>query len=475
MQVNKFGIWIKNNLFSLCGIAVLVVWGVIFHYRTPVTPIYVNEWAPTYLPWMGVISLLCLAIPVILYVCSREYREQRWTQQVVLLSIAMMLGAIIHRPRVFLDVQNLFFICTLVAFFCDRPLRVHRPPLFYFAFWIYFIWQAITMLWTTNISEAMIYFNRLVPVAAYPIAFWLIHMDDRSYRSLILLFWRVTCIGCILSLVCWMYEMQRMNLNISEFLTFGKHTFNNIFAFDILYAWSGNEHPTFNALWLLGGLACSFFLVDKKRLSLFEAAISWLLVIAVIYLSQSRVGLVTYTVVGASGILYLLRHRRALFYTTLAAMVLGAIIIAVTQIDGIRAFYADPTRDGLMQVTTDYLRIDPWKGCGIGGTTFDYISSVIGYEFKSWWPWWDNVSMYPHNQFLGDWVQAGIVGLVLMCLNMVSLFYECYRQRSFLAFIFCVAVLIIMQIEMPLHILSGSTIIAFLTCFFLCRHLPNDR
>jgi len=146
-----------------------------------------------------------------------------------------------------------------------------------------------------------------------------------------------------------------------------------------------------------------------------------------------------------------------------------------THIETLRSFAADPVRDGLVRVATDYLRIDPWKGCGLGGMTYDYVSSVVGYEFKSWWPQFDYVSFYPHNQFLGDWMQSGIAGLVLLCAMVVSLFYESIRQRNFIAFVYFLVVLVIMQIEMPFHILSGTTIIAFLSCFFLCRQTPSER
>ena len=475
MQTNKIGIWVKNNLFSLCCCAGLVLWWGACKLFTPTVPIMVNEYAPVYLPAVCTISLVLIAIPVLLLVCSREFRQWRWTDQIVLLGIALMLGALIHRPRVYLDVQIVFFLCTVIAFVFDRPLRWHRPPLFYYAFWLYFIWQTITISWTSNTSEAMVYFNRLVPLVSYSLAFLLIRIEERQYRLLVLMLWRVVCIGCLLTLGSGIYEALRMGVDLSTFTHFGKFYINQYTVYDLIFAWSGATHPTYNALWIIGGLVCSFYLMDKKYITSFEAAFSWLLVFATIYVSQSRVGLVLWCMVCAVGTLYLLRHHRRWLWTALGVMATAIIMIGITQIDTIRAFSADPNRDKLMSVTLDYLRADPWKGCGLGGMTFDYISSVVGYEFKSWWPQYDYIGMYPHNQFLGDWMQSGIVGLVLICVVMLTLLYESYRQRSFLAFVYCIAVFIVMQIEMPLHILSGSSIIAFMMCFFLCHRAPSER
>ena len=467
--------FIQENKFSLCGLACLGLWYVACLLFTPVTPVFVNEWAPVYLPAVYVLSLLCLAVPAVLYVCSNDFRELKWYRQILLVSVALMLTALVHRPRVYLDVQIVFWLCAFVALVADKQRRVNRPPLFYYVFWLYFIWQAVTILWTNNTTEAKIYFNRLVPLFSYSLAFLFVWIEKQQYKALVLLFWRVVCIGCLLTLASLFYEAERMGVSLATFLPFGKYAINGIPVYDIIFAWSGAPHPTYNALWIIAGLICSFYLLDLKRLTLFEAAVSWVLIFAVIYISQSRVGLVTYGVSAAFGVLYLLRRERKLLWSVTGALVVVAGIMVVTHIETLRSFAADPVRDGLVRVATDYLRIDPWKGCGLGGMTYDYVSSVVGYEFKSWWPQFDYVSFYPHNQFLGDWMQSGIAGLVLLCAVVVSLFYESIRQRNFIAFVYFLVVLVIMQIEMPFHILSGTTIIAFLSCFFLCRQTPSER
>lgn len=466
--------FIQENKFPLCCLTVLIVWYILCHLFTPETPIFVDK-DPVYLPVVCILSLICLIVPTVLYACSSDFRELKWHRQILLISVAFMLTSLVHRSRVILITQLVFWICAFIALVANKQRKVNRPPLFYYAFWLYFIWQTITILWTNNNSEARIYFNRLVPLFSYSFTFLFIQIEEEHYKALIRLFWRVVCIGCLLTIASLFYEAQRMSIPLSTFLPFGKFEVNGIHVFNILFAWSGSPHPTYNILWIIAGLICSFYLLDLKHISVFESIFSWILIFTVIYVSQSRAGVVVYGVVFVFGILYLLRHqrKRALCYVGAVAVTTG--ILAVTQQEALRTFNADPIRDGLIRVTIDYLHADPWKGCGLGGMTFEHVSSVVGYEFKSWWPMFDYVSLYPHNQFLGDWMQSGIVGLVLICTMMVSLFYECIKQRSFVAFMYFIAVLIIMQIEMPLHFLIGTTVIAFLSCFFLCHQTPSER
>ncbi len=467
--------FIKDNKFSLCCLAGMLMWYFICLLFTPETPIFVNEAAPVDLPIVLILSLICLSVPTVLYVCSSDFRELKWYRQVLLVSIALMLTALVHRPRVYLDVQLVFWVSAFIALVADKQRSVNRPPLFYYVFWLYFIWQAVTILWTNNTSEAKVYFNRLVPLFSYSFTFLFIQIEEQHYKALIRLFWRVVCIGCLLTIASLIYEAQRMSIPLSTFLSFGKFEIYRIPIYDIIYAWNGSPHPTYNALWIIAGLVCSFYLLDLKSLTAFETVFSWVLIFIVIYVSQSRVGVVAYGVVFVLGILYLLRRQRKWAWSYAGAVTILSVILALTRMDTIRAFYDDPIRDSLIRVSIDYLHADPWRGCGLGGMTFDYVSSVVGYEFKSWWPMFDNISFYPHNQFLGDWVQSGIVGLILICTMMVSLFYESIKQRSFIACLYFIVVLIFMQIEMPFHILSGTTIIAFLSCFFLCRQLPKER
>lgn len=178
------------------------------------------------------------------------------------------------------------------------------------------------------------------------------------------------------------------------------------------------------------------------------------------------------------GVIYVLRHHKYALWSTLSILGLISLCVGITQIDLLRSIYSDPARLSLVKISSDYLHADPWKGCGLGGMTYEYLESVIGYEFKSWWPQYAYATtMYPHNQFIGDWMQSGIVGLIVSLGLVICGFYTAVKQHNYIGVAYIAAVFIFMLIEMPFHFLGGTTIIAFFLSLVLGKRLTpeNDK
>lgn len=474
MLTKKISTWLKQNLFVLLlGASIAIWWGfcVMSH---PSVPIFINEADPVYLPVVGAVSTILLFIPLIIYLCGTEFRQQHWQMKLQSIGIALMLSTIVFRPYAYLHAQLFFFGFTVISFFADRQRHFQKPPVFYIACCIYFIWIAISMLWTQDRHEAGVYFNRIVPLASYALMFSLICLTWNNYRQLILLFWRVVCVASVLTIACGIYETQRLGADFWDFIQIKKTQIDYIPVYDILYAWSGTGHPSYNVLWLIAGLTSGFFLFEKRLITRLEIIISCLLILLVVVATQSRIGVVLWLLTALSGLIYVLRHHKYVLWSTLSLAGICGLYIGITQIETISTVLSDPTRVKLANIAMDYLRADPWKGCGLGGMTYDYLESVIGYEFKSWWPQYDAPTMYPHNQFLGDWMQSGILGLIVLLGVIVCGFYDAIRQRSFIGIAYMTAVVVFMFIEMPFHFLTGTTVIAFFLCFiFVNRQNPD--
>ena len=467
--------WVRQDIFVLLCSAGIALWWLICHFIQPTVPIFINEAQPAYLPIVGVISLCFLALPAVVYLCKKDFRTLRWQEQLQSIGIVLMLSTIVFRPSVYLHVQIVFFTFTAVAFFFDKKKKWQTQPLFYYACWLYVIWLAVSMLWTHHNTEAARYLNRIIPLVSYSFCFAFIRLSNTNYRALIRVFWCVTCIACMLTIGSGIYEAQRMGFDFTEFIQFKKSLVNGQYVYDILYAWSGTGHPSYNALWIMAGLACSFFLLDRRMISTFDLLFSCLLMLFIVIITQSRVGSIMWSLITLFGVIYVLRHKKYALWSTLIFLGIVSLAVGITQLDILRSIYADPTRAKLTQIAVDYLRMDPWKGCGLGGMTYDYLQSVIGYEFKSWWPQYDAPTMYPHNQFLGDWMQSGIAGLVLSLGLVISGFYDAIRQHNYIGVAYLTAVFFFMLIEMPFHFLGGTTIIAFFLCFVLSQSTASRR
>lgn len=478
MQTDKILPWVKKNAFVLlCSAGIALFW-FICRLVNPTTPIFIDENAPVYLPIVGIISFCFLALPVVAYACNPEFLQQRWQTKLMSIGIALMLATIVFCPYAYLHAQILFFVFAALDYFTRKDLRIKFPPLFFFACWIYVIWLTISMTWTQNESEASRYFNRIVPLASYTFVFMLINLSEINYRQLLLLFWRVVCVACMLTIASGIYEAHRLGFDFSHFIQFKKMMIMDRPVYDFLYAWSGTGHPSFNALWLMAGLTCGFFLLDHEYITRLELICSCLLILFVVIITQSRIGSVMWALITFSGVIYLLRNHKYALWSTISVVGLICLGVGITHIDTLRETYSDPSRVALIQIASDYLHADPWKGCGLGGMTYEYLESVIGYEFKSWWPQYAYATtMYPHNQFLGDWMQSGIVGLIV-CIGMVVCgFYTAIKQRNFIGITYIAAVFLFMLIEMPFHFLGGTTVIAFFLSLVLGKRLTpeNDK
>lgn len=476
METTKIVHWFKENAFvMLCGAGIALFW-FICRLVHPTTPIFIDAYNPSYLTIVGIISFCFLLLPVIAYACHDEFRQQCWHTKLMSIGIALMLATLVFCPYSYLHAQILFFVFAALEYYMRKDWKIKFPPLLFFASWIYFIWLTISMTWTQNESEAMRYFNRIVPIASYSFAFLFINLSEKNYHQLLLLFWRVVCVACLLTIASGIYCAQQLGFDFSEFIQFKKATILHHHVYNLLYSWSGTGHPSYNALWFIAGLACSFFLKDHHLITRLELICSCLLILFVVMITQSRIGYVMWAITTFSGIVYLLRHHKIALWSTLSVVGLIGLGVGITHTDMIRSALADPTRVLLIQIASDYLHADPWKGCGLGGMTYEYLESVIGYEFKSWWPQYSYATtMYPHNQFLGDWMQSGIVGLIVCIGWLVCGFYDAIKQHSYIGITYLACVFFFMQIEMPFHFLGGSTIIAFFLCLVLSQRFKPEN
>jgi len=89
------------------------------------------------------------------------------------------------------------------------------------------------------------------------------------------------------------------------------------------------------------------------------------------------------------------------------------------------------------------------------------LALKLGYPFAS------VVNIYPSNQFLGDLMQTGIFGLIILTGMLSFITYYCIKQRNWILYCLIVSFLIFMLIEMPFFLLKGTTLFVPMTCLLL--------
>ncbi len=216
--------------------------------------------------------------------------------------------------------------------------------------------------------------------------------------------------------------------------------------YEIVYAWNIFNHPTYTAFSLCFGLVLYFFYTKRGDFSLLELifysiAIAWLSLI-----TQSRVMLVMWLMINSAGVVYLLKRRKSRLVVA-AIFVLVAVFSAIAFRTQVMSFIADPVRKMHYQVAMQAISENGLQGTGLGGMT-KYINwqnpLYIGFLEETF------THAHPHNQFLGDLMQSGVLGLLVTLVIVFYLIYIGVRQRSWIVLGTTAILLLLMMIEMPM-------------------------
>lgn len=450
--------------------------------------ISVMLWQPTigimvdtdpYRPVMWVISLAALSVPFFMYLFSRHFRTLETDRKVLLFGLALLTSTIVHRLRCFIDTQFVFFLTTIVYFILDRNRTYRRPLWEYWIVPLYIVWNLITLAWTPDLHYGKKFAGNFLPMVTYPAMFLAFTLSVDERNEIMKLYWRIALMAVLLSFLSCIYEVTVIRHQVSELFHLQITMFkDNIFIdgveqfpFNMLYAWNGMGHPSFNAIWAVAAAVTGFFLVKHCVISWVEFFFGEFVILLLQFIAQSRIGIVMVLIVFVLSTFYLLWQHRKVVYSLIAVGLLLVVAAFMLRPDFLYPYMNDVERNRLWNAAFDFIRIYPFTGTGLGGTMHEYVSSVIGYP----WPGLCFDNIYAHNQFIGDWMQSGLVGFIFAVSMVILTFVMSIRRRSYSAFVFSVAILLLMLIEMPLRFLQGSTLIPFFLCLFLHKTPLSDN
>jgi O-antigen ligase len=272
-----------------------------------------------------------------------------------------------------------------------------------------------------------------------------------------------------LSLLCWVYESSRLDIPLSDWFILHKHPFAFQMSFSIVYSWFGYNHPTYHSIEYLIAIASGFYLFNrKKNESIINAFELVSLVISSFVLNtivQSRICLIGLILITGIGIASLIYQKRKLFIGYVSCCIIVAFISVQFFSSRFSSFVTDPAREQLYTTAFNHIKSNVILGTGIGGLPAimesNEIAKSLGYPSAL-----DGVAN-PHNQFVGDLMQVGVFGLLVIVFMLASLFYTSLRKRNWMLFTFLLIFTLIMSIEMPLYLLKGTTFFVPFVCLFL--------
>ncbi|MDP4239387.1 MAG: O-antigen ligase family protein [Bacteroidota bacterium] len=388
------------------------------------------------------------------------------SRKILLIGLGSFLISLFYSTRYGINAGAVFIACSL--YFAYDHRRIYKRGKVFYWFWAYLLIHAISLLWTNDLNGGLNKLSAYLPFATFPIAFCFFQLTREETDRLLLLFFRGATIFIFLSLFCWIYESSRIGVPLTDWFVFHKKVFDNQPPFFLVFNWTSYNHPSYNSISYILALAIGIYLFDKRKsssnISYFELAIFAIAAFVLTIIIQSRIGLVNFLVVIVCGIAWLLRRERIQFYLYLFACFL-LIAFAFTRMDVILKFINDPVREQQYTTALYSIKTNSWFGTGIGGMTKAMTSQELA--LKLGYPSVNVINIYPSNQFLGDLMQTGILGLIALVGILFVLSYNCIKQRNWVLFSIIICFLLLMMIEMPFFLLRGTTLFVPLSCLAL--------
>jgi len=278
-------------------------------------------------------------------------------------------------------------------------------------------------------------------------------------------------IFAFITICSWIVESRFLNFPLENSLIGKKYVINNYNSYEVVYAWSNQIHPTYNAISLLFSLSVGWYFIFKRNLkdgiSYFELIFVVLTTLLIVVISASRFMFVEWVFVNIAGLLFNIRKRRNLFIISTSSVVILGISLLFSFSTKVDSFINDPVRDCHYNAAFQSIKENPLLGTGLGGMT-KYINvenpvyAPLNLHSKQDFP-----HIHPHNQIIGDFMQTGVMGITTILLILGVLFFYSIKRRNWLLLINTITFLMLMNIEMPLMYLAGIFAFGVIPCFLL--------
>ncbi|MFT3752997.1 MAG: hypothetical protein QM800_09020 [Paludibacter sp.] len=371
--------------------------------------------------------------------------------------IASLLISFNFSTHLFFQISSFFAITTIVYFIIEK--KVYRPNLFQILLFVYFGICTSSLLWTSNVTLGLKYLRSLTPLVYIPLLFCFFNLSRRDFEMIALFLFRFSIIFAFITICSWIVESRFLNFPLENSLIAKKYSINIYNSYDVVYAWSNQIHPTYNAISLLFSLSVGWYFIFKRNvkdgISYFELIFVIFTTLLIVVISASRFMFVEWVFVNTAGFLYSVRKKRNLFIISTSSVIILGISLLFSFSAKVDSFINDPVRDCHYNAAFQSIKENPLLGTGLGGMT-KYINiknsvyAPLNLQSNAEFP-----HIHPHNQIIGDLMQTGVMGLITILLILGVLFFYSIKYRNWLLLINTITFLMLMNIEMPLMYLAG--------------------
>ena len=449
----------NNIILPVAEVLLVAIGGAVAYFVTPVAdslPSKTDVLEPTrtqhILSWLPLLIGFLICIPQLHKdICELRSRS---IYAVMPLLLALLLPATTLSEGAIIDVSNLFLIAAavivLITYFSPKlTVEVHRPQAYMYFFLVYFLFIALSYFWSDDKSYAYIIIRRCLIFIGMPAAFCTFRLEENTWENVLLCFFRCSLMFILISLVCTASSAKYVSTDLTAFLLPYKHNVANRCSWEWIYRWTAYQHPSYNAWVLVTGMIAAMHLLKKKTVGYAEVAIYIATLLLLMLMSQSRIGIVIY-VVALLLCVYDFLPKNKYLRLAYCIILLAAGIAAICIYRNTHTLFSlDSARQNIFRSASSQLRQHPLLGVGVGDVPHALASPP---------------HMHPHNQFMCDWMQGGMMELVSLVLLLAATGIHAIKRRNNMLLSFLIVSMVVMLIESPLTLIKG---IAIFTCFTL--------
>ncbi|MCL2027001.1 MAG: O-antigen ligase family protein [Bacteroidales bacterium] len=384
-----------------------------------------------------------------------------------------------------------FFVVAALVHFLYTHKFYPPPKVFYFVF----LYALLMFLGTIGTPKGFGFPDRTLSFYVLPLSLCFFRLSKETLLKIGEVFFKMTIVFLTVCVLYWWYNFLHLDADFLPWISgktgyitemprsimgsqSGESVSNPVHlpAYFFISLWSYYNHPSFIAFVLLCGLIVGFYLYSQKCIATLELALCIALCFFVVFLLQSRVGIVSVSLITAISILYFLfkKSRRLALLVGLFLIVIGAFFYSHRdKVEFI--FIGDPIRTSYSQIAVSYIKENFWWGSG-----YNNQQQVLEQQAEKMietlaYPVYPPI-YFVHNQFLDDMVQYGIWGLIALLLVLGAIACYAIKNRSYLLLMLLCSTVILMWIDAPFYKQIGiMRCITFLVFFVAIVESTKDK
>ena len=461
---------ILNNISKIYTISIYAIFAIIASMIWLINPELPFE---TMQQSMGIgydiiIYLLLWSPIIILFTNNSSLSKDIFYDLFITFATAIMIISLFHSTRTGINITTIYvLLCIIVGVILKKQ---HAPQPYFYIYIAYFIISAISIIWSNDKQYGLNILMRSTLWLTMPLAFCFINIKQSEYTRLLKIAYFAATIFVLISIITWIYQVRQLETGFAIWFLPGKHGVNDITVYTLIFKWLDYDHPSYNAIGVIFGLIAGLYLYKQKEISLFNLILFSCLSFILVWITQSRIGIIMFVATFILCPYMFIKTKQQFLIFSSILFVCGLCVTYILFGYLGNYFHIDEERAYMFPLYAECIKKVPILGVGLGGMNPENILNLTGEPYK--FLQYDHI--YPHNQFLGDWMQTGIFGFLCLLAIISYNFYISIKRNNIILFIFMANMLLFMIIEMPFYILKGTTFFVCITCFLLSQDPKSD-